>query len=145
MNSAAITSIQNAKVPSMKSLATIAALWTSVQCLYLLMFAIDLKLIPLFTEFVYHRVTCDLVGRFDEHYKEPQTGALMSGVLKLPEATRDLFYDVHHTAAADIFLYVCTLGYYFWVHRRLGAVFAVGSRAAHDRARVRVHDGQRAV
>lgn len=123
--STAMAKVQQAKEPAMRDLAVVAALWIGVQCLFLAMHAIDLRLVPLFNEFARTRVTSDVIGRFDEKFADPHTGALLSGILKLPEAARGLFYHLHHAVFADIVLYVCTVGYYFWVHPLLGAVFLV--------------------
>ena len=123
--SKAMAKVQNAKAPSMRDLAMVAGLWIGVQCLYLVMHAIDMKLVPLFNEFARSRITTDVIGRFDENFTEPHTGMLLSGILKLPEAARDLFYQVHHAVFADVVLFACTLGYYFWVHPMLGTVFAI--------------------
>ena len=122
----AMTKVQTSKSPSMKDLSRVAALWIGVQCLYLLMHSIDLVLVPRFDSFARDRVMDDIVTGFKENFTEPNTGSLMSGVLKLPEAARDLFSDMHHAVFADAVLLVCTIGYYFWVSRTLGAVFLVG-------------------
>lgn len=122
----AMTKVQTSKSPSMKDLYRVAALWIGVQALYLLMHSIDLMLVPRFDSFARDRVMNDIVHGFDENFTEPNTGTLMSGVLKLPEAARDLFSDMHHAVFADAVLLVCTVGYYFWVNRTLGAVFLTG-------------------
>jgi ABC-type multidrug transport system fused ATPase/permease subunit len=50
----------------------------------------------------------------------------MSSVLKLPEAAKDLFYELHHAVFADAVLIIATIGYYLWVSRLVGLVFIVG-------------------
>ena len=124
--SQAMGKVQTSKAPCMRDLSKVAALWIGVQALYLVMHAIDLAMVPRFDAFARGRVMGDIVNGFDEHFTEPNTGSLMSSVLKLPEAARDLFYEMHHAVFADIVLMVCTIGYYFWVNWVLGAVFLVG-------------------
>lgn len=124
--SQAMTKVQTSASPSMRDLSRVAALWIGVQALYLVMHAIDLTLVPKFDAFARGRVMTDIVTGFEEHFTEPNTGSLMSSVLKLPEAAKDLFYEMHHAVFADAVLMVCTVGYYFWVNRVLGAVFLVG-------------------
>jgi ABC-type multidrug transport system fused ATPase/permease subunit len=122
----AMAKVQSSRAPSMRDLSRVAALWIGVQALYLVMHAIDLTLVPKFDAFARGRVMKDIVTGFEEHFTEPSTGSLMSSVLKLPEAARDLFYEMHHAVFADLVLLVCTLGYYFWINRALGVVFLVG-------------------
>jgi ABC-type multidrug transport system fused ATPase/permease subunit len=50
----------------------------------------------------------------------------MSSVLKLPEAAKDLFYELHHAVFADAVLIVSTCAYFLWVSRLVGVVFLVG-------------------
>ncbi len=125
----AMAKVQTSRSPSMRDLSRVAALWIAVQCLYLLMHRIDLVLVPRFDSFARDRVMNDIVFGFRENFTEPNMGTLMSGVLKLPEAARDLFSDMHHAVFADAVLLVCTVAYYFWVNRTLGTVFLIGIAA----------------
>jgi ABC-type multidrug transport system fused ATPase/permease subunit len=122
----AMAKVQQSKSPSMRDLSRVAALWIGVQALYLVMHAIDLKMVPKFDAFARGRVVKDIVTGFEEHYTEPSTGALMSSVLKLPEAAKDLFYELHHAVFADAVLIVSTIGYFFYIHKYVGLVFLVG-------------------
>ena len=122
----AMAKVQSSKSPSMRDLSKVAALWIGVQALYLVMHAIDLKMVPKFDAFARGRVVKDIVTGFEEHYTEPSTGALMSSVLKLPEAAKDLFYELHHAVFADAVLLVCTTIYFFWIDRVIGLVFLAG-------------------
>jgi hypothetical protein len=36
------------------------------------------------------------------------TGDLLSKIIKLPEALRDMFYLIHHHIAVDIIIHLCT-------------------------------------
>ena len=122
----AMAKVQSSKSPSMRDLSKVAALWIGVQALYLVMHAIDLKMVPKFDAFARGRVVKDIVTGFEEHYTEPSTGALMSSVLKLPEAAKDLFYELHHAVFADAVLLVFTTLYYYYIDVTIGTVFLVG-------------------
>ena len=122
----AMAKVQQSKSPSMRDLSKVAALWIGVQALYLVMHAIDLQMVPKFDAFARGRVVKDIVTGFEEHYTEPSTGALMSSVLKLPEAAKDLFYELHHAVFADAVLLVATIGYFYYIDRLIGTVFLVG-------------------
>ena len=119
----AMTKVQTSKSPSMKDLTKVAVLWAGVQCLFLLMHAIDLKMVPMFNAFARNEVVGDIVDGYKEHFHDANTGALLSGIIKLPEASRELFYQIHQAAFADTVLFVCTAIYFFWVHRTIGWIF----------------------
>ena len=122
----AMSKVQTSKSPSMQDLSKVAALWIGVQVLYLVMSAIDFRLVPRFVAFARERVMHDVIYGFDENFTEPDTGELMSAIHKLPEAARDLFYEMHHAVFADFLLFVFTIGYYFWINVTLGLVFLAG-------------------
>jgi ABC-type multidrug transport system fused ATPase/permease subunit len=54
------------------------------------------------------------------------TGDLLSKIIKLPEALRDMFYLIHHHIAVDIIIHLCTIGYFYWLHPSLGHVYLAG-------------------
>jgi ABC-type multidrug transport system fused ATPase/permease subunit len=121
----AMTKVQSSKSPSMRDLTKVAVLWAGVQCLFLLMHAIDLKMVPMFNAFARNEVVGDIVDGYKEHFHDANTGSLLSGIIKLPEAARELFYQIHQAAFADTVLFVCTAIYFFWLHRTLGWIFLV--------------------
>jgi hypothetical protein len=57
------------------------------------------------------------MATYETKYSRVMTGDLLSKIIKLPEALRDMFYLIHHHIAVDIIIHLCTIGYFYWLHR----------------------------
>jgi hypothetical protein len=68
------------------------------------------------------RLITAYLATYETKYSRVMTGDLLSKIIKLPEALRDMFYLVHHHIAVDIH-HLCTIGYFYWLHPSLGHVW----------------------
>jgi hypothetical protein len=47
------------------------------------------------------RLIADIMATYETKYSRVMTGDLLSKIIKLPEALRDMFYLIHHHIAVD--------------------------------------------
>lgn len=109
-----------------KSLATIIALWAVIQVIFTSIGLLDSVMVPKFLDFSRSRLIADIMATYETKYSRVMTGDLLSKIIKLPEALRDMFYLIHHHIAVDIIIHICTIGYFYWLHPSLGHVYLAG-------------------
>jgi ABC-type multidrug transport system fused ATPase/permease subunit len=109
-----------------KSIATIIGLWTVIQVVFTSTGLLDSVMVPKFLDFSRSRLITDIMATYETKYSRVMTGDLLSKIIKLPEALRDMFYLVHHHIVVDIVIHLCTIGYFYWLHPSLGHVYLAG-------------------
>jgi hypothetical protein len=65
-------------------------------------------MVPKFLDFSRSRLIADIMATYETKYSRVMTGDLLSKIIKLPEALRDMFYLIHHHIAVDIIIHLCT-------------------------------------
>jgi ABC-type multidrug transport system fused ATPase/permease subunit len=113
----------------MKSMATIIGLWAVIQVIFTGINLLDSVMVPRFLDFSRSRLVRDIMNTYETRYSQVMTGDLLSKIIKLPEALRDMFYLVHHHLVVDVVIHTCTIAYFYWLHPRLGHVYLAGVAA----------------
>lgn len=122
----AAVSSGSAKSSHYKSIAKIIALWSVIQIVFTSINMLDSVMVPKFLDFSRTRLISDIMDTYETNYSKVMTGDLLSKIIKLPEALRDMFYLIHHHIVVDVVIHLCTIGYFYWLHPRLGHVYLAG-------------------
>lgn len=109
-----------------KRILVLVGLWITIQVVYTGMNILDTTMIPRFLDFARSRLIVDIMDSYETKYSDVMAGDLLSKIIKLPEALRDMFYLVHHGLVVDIMMHAFTVGYFYWVHPWLGHVYITG-------------------
>jgi hypothetical protein len=101
-------------------------MWVVIQVVYTAMNLLDTRMIPRFLDFARSRLIVDIMDSYETKFSDVMAGDLLSKIIKLPEALRDMFYIIHHSVLVDIMMHSFTIGYFYWVHPWLGYVYTGG-------------------
>jgi ABC-type multidrug transport system fused ATPase/permease subunit len=113
------------KLPQ-RLIMTLVVLWVSIQVAYTGMNLLDTYMIPKFLDFARTRLIVDIMDSYETKFSDVMAGDLLSKIIKLPEALRDMFYLAHHGIFVDVVMHVFTVAYFYWLHPRLGHVYVAG-------------------
>jgi ABC-type bacteriocin/lantibiotic exporter with double-glycine peptidase domain len=109
-----------------KRILILVSMWVVIQVVYTLMSLLDTRMIPKFLDFARSRLIVDIMDSYETKFSDVMAGDLLSKIIKLPEALRDMFYILHHSVFVDILMHCFTIGYFYWVHPWLGYVYTGG-------------------
>jgi ABC-type multidrug transport system fused ATPase/permease subunit len=105
---------------------TLIGVWIAIQVIYTGMNLLDTRMVPRFLDFARSRLITDIVDSYETKFSDVMAGDLLSKIIKLPEALRDMFYLIHHGLFVDVMMHAFTVGYFYWVHPWMGHVYVAG-------------------
>lgn len=109
-----------------RKIVMLLTLFAAIKLIHTGIGALDARLIPRFLDFARSRLMADVLDSYETKFSDVMAGDLLSKIIKLPEALRDMFYLLHHGVAVDLVVHTSTAAYFYWMHPQLGHVFVAG-------------------